>query len=244
MKHTCFLERVSQAYELSHSIFNRTILNIHFDQQKSGSLEPVGEVGKGGDARAPVTPPLPTSLAFLNYFFHFRGVHSRSCIMGNHGKMAGYWKIFIGIQSQLFLPEFIYLIVSLWKELLPSSKKQYTKSEIAKMSVTSFKKTSIFPYIFCHFDTVELQKMYGKKSRFSKNWSQTSFHVSRVSAVDNYSRLLYFYSGCLLSWHLTSITSITSILLLRQQITDRWWRVAGVWEGVFVLIHPRRPRGG
>ena len=115
MKKTCFVERVSQAYELSHSIFNRTILNIHFDQQKSGSLEPVGEVGKGG-ASAPVAPPLPTSLAFVNYFFHFRGVHSHSCIMGNHGKMAGYWKIFIGIQGQLFLPEFIYLIVSLWKD--------------------------------------------------------------------------------------------------------------------------------
>ena len=108
MKKTCFVERVSQAYELSH----RTILNIHFDRQKSGSLEPVGEVGGGGGASAPVEPPLPTSLAFVNYFFHFRGVHSRSCIMGNHGKMAGYWKIFIGIQSQLFLPEFIYLIVS------------------------------------------------------------------------------------------------------------------------------------
>ena len=74
-----------------------------------------GRWGRGG-ASAPVAPPLNTSLAFVNYFFHFRGVHSRSCIMGNHGKMAGYWKIFIGIQGQLFLPEFIYLIVSLWKD--------------------------------------------------------------------------------------------------------------------------------
>ena len=62
---------MSQAYELSHSIFNRTILNIHFDQQKSGSLGPVGEVGKkgGGGASAAVAPPLPKSLAFVNYFF-------------------------------------------------------------------------------------------------------------------------------------------------------------------------------
>ena len=135
MKQTCFVERVSQAYKLSHSIFNRTILYIHFDQQKSGSLKRVGEVGKkGGGTSAPVAATLPTSLAFVNCFFYFRGVHSHSCIMGNHGQMAGYWKIFIGIQSQLFLPEFIYLIVSLWKELLPSSKKQYTRSEIAKMS--------------------------------------------------------------------------------------------------------------
>ena len=83
-----------------------------------------------------------------------------------------------------------------------------------------------------------------EKSRFSKNWSQTSFRVSRVSVVENYSLLLHFSSGFQLSWRLTSITSITSIVLLRQQITDRSWRVAGVWEGVFVLIHPRRPRGG
>ena len=30
------------------------------------------------------------------------------------------------------------------------------------LSVISFFKNSIFPYIFCNFDTVELQKMYGK----------------------------------------------------------------------------------
>ena len=161
--------------------------------------------------------------------------------MGNHGKMAGYWKIFIGIQSQLFLPEFIYLIVSLWKELLPSSKKQYTKSEIAKMSVISFKKTSIFPYIFCPFDTVELQKMYGKNQGFLKTDHGLLF--MSVECQQSTTTVYYctFYSGCQLSWRLTSITSI---LLLRQQITDGSWRVAGVWEGVFVLIHPRRHRGG
>ena len=31
------------------------------------------------------------------------------CIMGNQGKMTGNSKICIGIQSQLILPEFIYL---------------------------------------------------------------------------------------------------------------------------------------
>ena len=42
-----------------------------------------------------------------------RGVHAHSCIMGNQGKMAGNSKICIGIQSQLILPEFIYLMLSL-----------------------------------------------------------------------------------------------------------------------------------
>ena len=42
-----------------------------------------------------------------------RGVHAHSCIMGNQGKMAGNSKICIRIQSQLILPEFIYLLRSL-----------------------------------------------------------------------------------------------------------------------------------
>ena len=43
-----------------------------------------------------------------------RRVHAHSCIMpGNQGKMAGNSKICIGIQSQLILPEFIYLMLSL-----------------------------------------------------------------------------------------------------------------------------------
>ena len=111
------------------------------------------------------------------------------------------------------------------------------------MFVTSFKKGSISIH-FLSFWYCRITENVWKKSRFSENWSQTSFYVSRVSAVDNYSLLLYFHSGCQLSWHLTSIAAITSILLLRQQITDGSWRVAGVWEGVFVLIHPRRHRGG
>ena len=44
------------------------------------------------------------------------GVHAHSCIMGNLGKMVGNSKICIEIQSQLILPEFIYLMLSLWKE--------------------------------------------------------------------------------------------------------------------------------
>ena len=35
--------------------------------------------------------------------------HAHSGIMGNQGKMAGNSKICIGIQSQLILPEFIYI---------------------------------------------------------------------------------------------------------------------------------------
>ena len=68
MKQTCFVERVRQAYELSHSIFNGTILNIHFDQQKSGSLEPVGEVGKGGCERTRRSPS-PYEPGFCKLFF-------------------------------------------------------------------------------------------------------------------------------------------------------------------------------
>ena len=45
---------------------------------------------------------------------HNRGVHVHSCIMGNQGKIAGNSKICI--ESQLILPEFKYLILSLWKE--------------------------------------------------------------------------------------------------------------------------------
>ena len=35
--------------------------------------------------------------------------HAHSCIMGSQGKMEGNSKICIGIQSQLGLPEFIYI---------------------------------------------------------------------------------------------------------------------------------------
>ena len=41
------------------------------------------------------------------------GVHAHSSIMGNQGKMAGNLKICIEILRQLFLPEFIYLMLSL-----------------------------------------------------------------------------------------------------------------------------------
>ena len=39
--------------------------------------------------------------------------HAHGCIMGNQGKMARNSKICIRIQSQLILPEFIYLMLSL-----------------------------------------------------------------------------------------------------------------------------------
>ena len=41
------------------------------------------------------------------------GAIAHSCIMGNRGKMVGNSKICIEIQSQLILPEFIYLMLSL-----------------------------------------------------------------------------------------------------------------------------------
>ena len=87
--------------------------------------------------------------------------------------------------------------------------------------------------------------MYGKNQGFLK----TDHRLLFMLVVSQQSTTTVYYctsilSGCQLSWHLTSIAAITSILLLRQQITDGSWRVAGVWEGVFVLIHPRRHRGG
>ena len=39
--------------------------------------------------------------------------------MGNPGKRAGNLKICVGIQSQLILPEFIYLMLSLGKSNVP-----------------------------------------------------------------------------------------------------------------------------
>ena len=39
----------------------------------------------------------------------YKGVHAHSCIMGNQGKMAANKKVFIRIQSQLILLEFIYI---------------------------------------------------------------------------------------------------------------------------------------
>ena len=111
---------------------------------KSGSLEPVGEVGKGRGCERTRRTPSPYEPSFCELFFYFRGVHSHSCIMGNHGKMAGYWKIFIGIQSQLFLPEVIYLIVSLWKELLPSSRNNTLNLKLQRCPWSVFRKP-----IFC-----------------------------------------------------------------------------------------------
>ena len=57
----------------------------------------------------------------------------------------------------------------------------------AKVSVISFQKSSIFPHIFCKFDTVDLQKMYG----VSKKWSWTSLH-SRFSVLFLWIRKLLF----------------------------------------------------
>ena len=51
----------------------------------------------------------------FNNYDRDRGVHAHSCIMGNQGKMTGNSKICTGIQSQLILPEFIYLPRSPWK---------------------------------------------------------------------------------------------------------------------------------
>ena len=43
----------------------------------------------------------------------YRGVHAHSCIIGNQGKMEGNSKIYIGIQSSLILPKFMFDAFSL-----------------------------------------------------------------------------------------------------------------------------------
>ena len=63
----------------------------------------------------------------------FGGNHAHSCIMGNQGKMAGNSKICFEIQSQLLLPEFIYLMLFMWKEYLTSSKKPHLKSGVQEV---------------------------------------------------------------------------------------------------------------
>ena len=50
---------------------------------------------------------------FFNRIFFNKGVHVHNCILGNQGKMAGNSKICFRNQSQLILPEFIYLMLSL-----------------------------------------------------------------------------------------------------------------------------------
>ena len=40
-------------------------------------------------------------------------VHALSCTMGNQGKMAGNSNVCMGFQSQLILPELVYLTLSL-----------------------------------------------------------------------------------------------------------------------------------
>ena len=53
-----------------------------------------------------------TRVVFNRIFFN-KGVHVHNCIVGNQGKMAGNSKICFRNQSQLILPEFIYLMLSL-----------------------------------------------------------------------------------------------------------------------------------
>ena len=60
-----------------------------------------------------------------------REVHVHSCIMGNQGKMARNSKICIGIQSQLILPEFIYLML-FEKSNLRVQRKKYTESGVQR----------------------------------------------------------------------------------------------------------------
>ena len=83
--------------------------------------------------------------------------------MGNHGKMAGNSKICIGIQSQLILSEFIYLILFCFEKSNLGVQRNNTLNLECKEVRDQFWENFNFPYIFCSFDSVELQKMYGKK---------------------------------------------------------------------------------
>ena len=145
------------------------------------------------------------------YFLsHYRDVHAHSCIMGNRGKMAGNSKICIGIQnlaprvpwergcgiqSQVILPEFIYLLLSAWKGYLTSSKKQYTKSGVQRRPWSVFRK----PHFFNTFSVILIlsndRKCMGK-SRFSKIWSRTS-NIHPASRVASFClSFLYRVSLC------------------------------------------------
>ena len=88
--------------------------------------------------------------------------------------MAGNEKICIRIQSQLILPEFVYLMLSLWKEQLTSSKKQYTKSGVQRSLWSVLRK----PQFFHTFSVILILSNYRKcmgKSRFGswKVWRLT-----------------------------------------------------------------------
>ena len=79
MKQTCFVERMRQAYELSHSIFNRTILYIQFDQLKKWVSGTCGGGGKGeGGCERTRRTPSPYEPGFCKLLFYFRGVRSHS----------------------------------------------------------------------------------------------------------------------------------------------------------------------
>ena len=104
----------------------------------------------------------------------YRGVHAHSCIMGNQGKMAGNSKIFFEIQSQLLLPEFIYLMLFMWKEYLTSSKKLHLKSGVQWSPWSVFRKRQFFHT----FSVILILSNYRKCMGISWNIMEYLFTVS------------------------------------------------------------------
>ena len=108
----------------------------------------------------------------------YRGVHAHSCIMGNQGKMAGNSKICFEIQSQLLLPEFIYLMLFMWEAFLTSSKKLHLKSGVQRSPWSVFRK----PQFFHTFSVILILSNYRKfmgVSWISWNIMEYLFTVSK-----------------------------------------------------------------
>ena len=67
--------------------------------------------------------------------------------------MARNSKICIGIQSQQIVPEFIHLVLSLWKEVQRINTLNLEGKEVRDQFLENL--NFIFPYIFCNFDNVK-----------------------------------------------------------------------------------------
>ena len=82
--------------------------------------------------------------------------------MGNRGKMAGNSKICIGIQSQLI--QFVNSYI--WYFLFENSNLRVQRNNTLNLEFKEvcdqFLENLNSSIHFCNFDTVELQKMYGK----------------------------------------------------------------------------------
>ena len=105
--------------------------------------------------------------------------------MGNQGKMAGNSKICIGIQSQLILPEFIYIYHVLFEKC-----NLWAESALHNSPRSVFRK----PQLFHTFSVILILSNYRKwkeKSRFSSNWSRT-FLATQIYCFELVNKFILF----------------------------------------------------